>query len=287
MNHFKTTLLMTSLCFGANTYAGTVRNGANLTNQILYQSLQQLETTLEEVTSKQSNQFTAEELRVLNAIKKELPNELKNDHLIELSDDWATFVIDGEEKVAYTSDDIGGTIHVNARLLERLAEESRRSTPTYQQTVQLLVHELGHHHKIEDHSWLDQLGAKVSRLAQSSIPEVTITECFFTTRDGSKDYWAFMTDYDTINAAFEHPGSEYAVRRLWRKEIPGSFSGGAYILSAGYMMKVVARNIIVRELHSSLAEPFTLTIPVQKSPPSQVKTEGMKKNFDLTCSVPF
>lgn len=287
MSSIKTILLAASLSLSASTYAGTVRNGSNLTNQMLYLSLLQLETTLEELIKNQSNQFTAEELRVLNAIKKEMPTELRNEQIIELSDERAKFVIDGDEKVAYTSDNVGAVIYVNASLLEHLAEEGHRSIPTYQQTIQLLVHELGHHHKIENHSWLDQLGAKVSRLAQATVPEITLTECFATTNEGRKDYWAFMADNDTINAAFEHPGMEYAVRRLVRMEIPGSFSGGAHILSSGYMMKVVARNIIVRELHSSLAEPFTLTIPVQKFPPTPVTTEGLKKNFALTCSVPF
>lgn len=71
------------------------------------------------------------------------------------------FFLDGRVRIAVTGSKVGSPIYINTDLLY-VPQESGHSLPlSIESAVAILTHELGHHHGILDHNYLDAVGAKV------------------------------------------------------------------------------------------------------------------------------
>lgn len=102
------------------------------------------------------------------------------------------FLIDGQVRVAKTGDDVGSPVFINEDLI--LADQTDVRT-----AIAILVHELGHHHKIKDHQALDRLGAAVREYANR----------FYSISQIETD-WGALLDFELFN-----------LNSLWNR-MPGS-----------------------------------------------------------------
>jgi hypothetical protein len=166
-------LLLTTLTLGLPSgkvlaAGGTVRNGADGLSQLFFRAVYRLDKIITEVLRKHPGEFSAEDARILTAIAGSLASERAAGPVIEIKApsgaDQSDFVIDGIEKIAYTGDAVGDRIFVNKRMALDAISDGSDGGLGYVQVLQILVHELGHHHGIADHAALDLLGTQVAYL---------------------------------------------------------------------------------------------------------------------------
>ncbi len=109
-------------------------------------------------------QITEKEKEILIQIKESLEAEFAQEKpLIFMSENTnpGTFIIDGEVKIAKTGSVVGSSIYINIDLLYFKNNLGIYESIDIKTAIGILIHELGHHHNIPDHSFLDALGAKV------------------------------------------------------------------------------------------------------------------------------
>jgi len=107
---------------------------------------------------------------VLEKILGAMPEEKKNTRQIVFKSHRkdGIFWVDGQVRIAKTFSEIGSTIYFNLDQLYSLDGDVVVGL-SIDRAVALLVHELGHHHGVRDHTWLDQLGQRVGRLLHGRI----------------------------------------------------------------------------------------------------------------------
>jgi hypothetical protein len=164
---FSTTLLLIIFVFLGKSFAGDeVNNGGGISEGNIAKSYLNLERYIDLCLNLPSCSLNKEEQALLSEIKTGLKGEYQNKKQLQFISERlnpGTFVIDGEMKIAKTGDEIGSVIMVNKDLLYH--KNSRTGLTEgigLEKAVQILVHEMGHHHGQKDHTLLDLLGAKVS-----------------------------------------------------------------------------------------------------------------------------
>jgi len=94
------------------------------------------------------------------------------------------FVLDGAMRVAKTGSSVGSKVYINRDMIYEV-NNGKSSAMGIPQAVGLLIHELGHHHEISDHTYLDLLGVKLRIFLQRSAiflnfdPRLFMTENAF------------------------------------------------------------------------------------------------------------
>jgi hypothetical protein len=107
----------------------------------------------------------ATENDLLKKIKDSLDQERKAP--LDFRSDKATpdfFKIDGLIRVAKTGDNVGDPIFINQDLLYSTSPSGNEVAVDVPLATSILIHELGHHHGVKDHSALDRLGFKLQTL---------------------------------------------------------------------------------------------------------------------------
>lgn len=89
------------------------------------------------------------------------------------------FLKDGNTRIAVTGDNVGDSIFINLDLVYQNDKYGSPHPISLNQIIAILIHELGHHHGIKNHSSLDQLGLKVGNYFLAKIQWIAI--------NGSKD----------------------------------------------------------------------------------------------------
>lgn len=119
---------------------------------------------------------------ILVKIRSALPAEkLNREQLVFKSEKLnpGFFIIDGYEKIAITGDKVGDNIYINLdKIYSRDIRKKIRHLSLID-SIQLLIHELGHHQGFEDHIKLDTLGAKVSKYLETNVFEFFHTPFVF------------------------------------------------------------------------------------------------------------
>lgn len=96
------------------------------------------------------------ELDVLKTQSKELTVLFQSNLLTQ-----GSFIIDGQPRIARTGSQIGDPIYINRDLIYPIKKQGHFQVIDIPTAVSILVHELGHHHEIKDHQYLDLIGTKL------------------------------------------------------------------------------------------------------------------------------
>lgn len=119
---------------------------------------------------------------ILTKIRAALPTEkLNREQLVFKSEKLnpGFFIIDGYEKIAITGDKVGDNIYINLdKIYSRDIRKKERHLSLID-SIQLLIHEFGHHQGFEDHVKLDTLGSKVSKYLETNVFEFFHTPFVF------------------------------------------------------------------------------------------------------------
>lgn len=105
-----------------------------------------------------------EERVLLTQILRSLPEEGSAEKQIVFDSEAKKpgfFLIDGQVRLAKTGDLVGGPIYFNVDLMYKADGYGKNIPMSIPEAVAHLIHELGHHHGIKDHVWLDYVGSKV------------------------------------------------------------------------------------------------------------------------------
>lgn len=148
-------------------YAGGdwVGNGASFSENMFLLAFENIEQFVGSCLKDSECIDQAEQKLLLEKIYRSLPTEKKqNPIMIQFLNQSPIFIIDGQVKVAVTGLKTGDSIYINRDYLNGLNYPAQGVSLA--QCISILVHELGHHQGIMDHTYLDQLGAKVSKYAQ-------------------------------------------------------------------------------------------------------------------------
>jgi hypothetical protein len=164
-----TTLLMGLHCasFAAAGGGGEVGNGGGVAEKNITFAYINLAGYIDICLASASCQLSAQELPVLQAIRGGLSSEYLNQNQIIFSSETAQpgfFFLDGAIRVARTGSTVGSAIYYNRDLLYPVGPSGNITPFSVADAVGSLVHEMGHHHGISDHTFLDLLGSKVEKL---------------------------------------------------------------------------------------------------------------------------
>jgi hypothetical protein len=220
MKFLKVLPLIWLLASGAQARLGgsDAGNGGGLAEKRLLFAYQNLEKYFDLCLEASLCKLNDQEIRLLQDLRGSLPEERKNPRPLEFQSGKAapgSFKIDGEVRVARTGDAVGGTIFINTDLLYWSGSGGRSQSVDLPTAVSILTHELGHHHGVKDHLFLDQLGTKIQTalLKQVSVSdlwngdvELTVVHNTVVVRDEDKkkiqdiDQWLVAHDDQLLNA---------------------------------------------------------------------------------------
>ncbi len=161
----KSSIVITILLFTNFVWSGgdSIDNGASLSENRIVLAFNNIKTYIEATIKDTSNKLDVNQVNLLSKILHSLPEEKKlNPTMIQFSDDYARFYIDGQMKVALTGLKLGDPILINRKYIQYLNEKNKQNDFSTFQALSILVHELGHHQGETDHSFLDYLGAAVA-----------------------------------------------------------------------------------------------------------------------------
>jgi len=113
---------------------------------------------------------TAEEKKIFHLIRDNLSQEYKTTHQIQFlsgQKNPSLFAIDGQIRTAVTGDHVGDPIFINLDLIYQTNSRGEVIATDLGTALAILTHELGHHHQVKDHQFLDLLGAKIHIFSMS------------------------------------------------------------------------------------------------------------------------
>jgi predicted Zn-dependent protease with MMP-like domain len=148
-----------------------VRNGGGLAEQFLAYTLNNMPRIVDRCLAQHDCQLELKEREVLKKIRDSLETEL-NSNILKFSTNILMpgyFIIDGVVRLAVTGDKVGSPIYYN---LEMLYSNQNEVQLNYGQAIQSLIHELGHHHGINNHDMLERLGAKIRKVNEGKTSVV-------------------------------------------------------------------------------------------------------------------
>lgn len=173
------------LFLAAGAWAGGdhVKNGGGIAEQRILFAYQNLERFIDLCLRSDSCQLSADQRAILDKVLKALPSERAGAggatgsgqiQFAKGSEHSEIFVIDGVMRVAVTGDAIGSLIYINQELIYGKDSQGIVRAISFGEAVALLVHELGHHHGIKDHTWLDFLGARLRGVVEAETQRTNI-----------------------------------------------------------------------------------------------------------------
>lgn len=149
----------------------TFGNGGGLSENNLLFAWVKLKSAVQSVVYSRASGLTIPEAELLTKIFKSHDEEMRGAGIQFLSSQQNPGVFDADEsgipRTGVTGSEVGSAIYFN---LERLypVRDGVEQPIDYVTALGFLVHELGHHHGVKDHAFLDQLGGKVRDFVGSS-----------------------------------------------------------------------------------------------------------------------
>lgn len=139
-------------------------NGGGLAEQNIIYAYRNITKFIDICLDSNDCRLDNNERQILQKIKSNMYREYLNDQIVFKSEsaEPGTFLINGEPKIAKTWLYVEAPIMINKDLLYQTNTAGKVVPLALSQAVALLIHELGHHHNITDHTMLDLLGVKVS-----------------------------------------------------------------------------------------------------------------------------
>lgn len=217
---------------------------------------------------------------LLQAIASAIPEERKNTTqlvFVSAKERPGFFVLDGQIKVAKTYDDIGSSIYVNTDMIKGLEVVD---------AVAILIHELGHHHKIKDETVLDLLGLKVAFYYQQKYLQETYHELIPGLKVSAYNYWlkkTFTNVFDT-NAHFDlviadENRMEVLTDRLKSFNCSESIPDGSYCDNRPVLLSSNVQNLLWHDPQSLIGN---VTFNCICSDNSLKNIFGIKRNFQIS-----
>lgn len=119
-----------------------------------------------------------EEQALISSIKQSLETENElNPELIHFESSVknpSLFFVDGNTRIAVTGDHVGDSIYINLDLASQKDKYGVSHPLFIDRAIAILVHELGHHQGVKNHSSLDQLGLKIGNYFSTKLQWVAI-----------------------------------------------------------------------------------------------------------------
>ncbi len=170
-------IMSISVLAGEGSHTG---NGGGSSEANIIYAWENLEKFIAIALKSKTIELEKQDRELLLKIQKNMDEERKELNIIFKSgrEYPELFELDGQglARIAVTGDFIGDKIYFN---YDRLYPNDEFGTPqpiSVLRAVGYLIHELGHHHKIKDHAYLDQLGAKVMMSTRGMIKRVDLSE---------------------------------------------------------------------------------------------------------------
>lgn len=153
-------------------FAGEVNNGGGFSEQNFIFAYTNLERFIDPCLLTEICKLSNGERKILRQIKESLVQErkansypfFKSGKLNEFN-----FQIDGALRIAATGSNVGDPIYINLDLIYPSDFNGSIRAFRVDETIAVLIHELGHHHKIKNHQLLDFIGTKVQVASQSEV----------------------------------------------------------------------------------------------------------------------
>lgn len=116
------------------------------------------------------------ETTLLKKLQDAHPTELKANALFFESGKVRPdlFTLDGNIRIAVTGSQIGSPIYINLDLAYPKDKNGQSYSLGLDRIVAILTHELGHHHEMQNHTQLDQLGLKVGKYFLAQLQFLSI-----------------------------------------------------------------------------------------------------------------
>lgn len=183
----KTLVILLMVTFSNSAFSALggdeVRNGGGAAEGYLTFALQNLQHSIANCLTKTTCAASDKKRDALKKISDSLVIEQKSE-ILKFSSQKLTpglFIINNVVRLAVTGNKVGSPIYYNLDLLY----QGNQVNMNYGMAVQSLIHELGHHHNILDHDFLDRLGAEV-RIAESEEGLCRETRGFFCNEEEDK-----------------------------------------------------------------------------------------------------
>jgi hypothetical protein len=177
----------------------------------------------------------------------------------------------GQPRSAVTGDNIGDPIYFNLDRLYPIIEGSRRAFEVMD-AVALLVHELGHHHGVKDHAWLDRIGSLVKKANLVAREEIHLGR-----------YGHEHQKFSAYNPGFDI----YSLSSFVRRPVKLLYSNDFEVIDLTPPLQATLKctatgkvpdQIIVQNLHWTRLDPY------EKS--SQIQILKFKAVVDWKCGPP-
>ncbi len=162
-------------------YGGNEKGGAGIAENNILFAYWNLEKFIELCQASSGCNVNDDEHKILNQLRENLPKErLTKDQIVFKSEakEPGFFVVDGLIRMAKTGFKLGDVIYVNTDFLYPVLALNIVGVPPYgrpfdiAQAVSMLVHEMGHHLGIKEHTGLDLIGTKVQTIMRTNTSEV-------------------------------------------------------------------------------------------------------------------
>ncbi|MBT3984107.1 MAG: hypothetical protein HOE90_22315 [Bacteriovoracaceae bacterium] len=166
-----------------------IRNGGGIAEQNVLTAYWNLDQYIKICTQNEKTcKTTDKEKALLGKIRKNLEleysankneeGEKKETQIIfttaKKEKDASFFTIGGEVKIAKTGDYAADPIYFNTDLMYSKNDEGLVEPISISDSLAILVHEMGHHHDVLDHTYLSLVGAKVSAMLQKRMEEARL-----------------------------------------------------------------------------------------------------------------
>lgn len=163
-------LLLSNKTYSAVSGGDEVRNGGGIAEQYLTYSLKKLPRSIDICLQSIMCASDSKQRELLKKIKASIPLELQSEILQFTSNQKrpGLFTINGVERLAVTADYVGAPIYYNTSMLYKYDDVRI----TLGGAIQSLIHELGHHHGVVDHDFLEVLGSEVRKSVEQRYLEV-------------------------------------------------------------------------------------------------------------------
>jgi hypothetical protein len=154
-------------------------NGGGLAEKNVMYAYLELATPIDLCLASSVCRVGADEQAALRAIRGSLAQEYASPGQVQFRSEKAApgfFMVDGALRIAKTGDTVGSPIYVNLDLMYPVDAAGNVQPMSIALATCVLVHELGHHHGIKDHTWLDLVGSKVEALLLKTSQDVPLTQ---------------------------------------------------------------------------------------------------------------
>jgi hypothetical protein len=139
-------------------------NGGGLAEQNIIYAYGNITTFIDICLDSNDCRLDDKEKDILKKIKANMHREYVQGQIVFKSEraEPGTFLLHGEPKIAKTWLYVEAPIYINKDLLYQTNTAGKVVPLDLSKAVAIMIHELGHHHNINDHTMLDLLGVKVS-----------------------------------------------------------------------------------------------------------------------------